>query len=89
MTAETPQAVNGCGSRHLKLACWIIGMAIVAVFAVGKLATSSSADLDRRVRATEITQAETTTKLDAIHETLKGMEQDLKALARTRGKESP
>ena len=88
MTAERKKDVNGCGAKHGKLAMLIIGavIGVLVLSAVGGVSLQSSFEerfsrqYEARLRAVERDQAVISTKLDAIHETLKKVETKLDKL---------
>ena len=78
-----------CGAKHAKLALWIIGAwfaVLSAAFAYNQAATGaietrvnqSISGREARLRSLEISQAETTTKLDMIIKTLDEIKAGLK-----------
>lgn len=60
------QIVNGCGSKHFKLACWIIGMTVAITLSIVTAALRGVDEQEERLRAVETRQASVLTKLDAI-----------------------
>ena len=80
MTAETRSAVNGCGTKHFKLGCWILGLTISVMGMIAGAGWSGQRDMDARLRAAENTQAASRERLVAIQETLKKIETKLDKL---------
>jgi hypothetical protein len=67
-------AKEDCGTKHLTLALWIIGL--VAVFCLGTLAYAAhlNAAMDSRVRTVEQSAAATDARFEAIQQSLKRIE---------------
>ncbi len=83
---------NGCGTKHLRLACWLIGLFLVAALGVslamaryqaGELDgiteshTASMNEHDTRIREVETTGAAVQERLDSIQRTLDRIERQL------------
>ena len=61
---------NGCGTKHFKLACWLIGLFVVIAIAVMTFAAKSAEGYDTRLRIVEQGNVRLETKVDAIKDSV-------------------
>jgi len=65
---------NDCGTKHLKLALWILGAAFGALLACGTFVARSIGAQEERLRTVEQQSARVETRLISIQETLVRLE---------------
>lgn len=65
---------NGCGMKHFKLACWIIGLLLTVVVTI---TVAARAGQEERLRAEEQATASQSEQLKAIQRTLERIERRL------------
>lgn len=75
-----PPAQNGCGTKHVKLACWLIGLMLAVTVAVVQIGLSGTRDLESRVRVVETGQAATIAELKSIQDGQRRIERKLDKL---------
>ena len=77
MTAEIK---NGCGTKHFKLGCWIIGTMAGVMVLLMSITLTAQASIDDRVRAVETGQAAAQARQADMQRTLERVELKLDKL---------
>ena len=78
--SNTPMTDPDCGTKHLKLAVWVVAIVIFIVGTLFGVSTSTTSDHDERLRAMETNDAAKTEQWRSVKEFMMRIDKRLEKL---------